>query len=134
MADKNSYIQTLFSVDKPEMKRRLFSMIDFMEYACTGNEEVYPWGEDKKDTDKYGDIICLTYKDGKVQDVYRFEDYDARRWYLLKNDKRIAVSDLVDEFSAIAELVIRDENRQNPEHAEEDQGNIARFLDFVSSN
>ncbi len=133
MADKNSYIQKLFAVNKDEMKRRIYSMIDFMEYACTGNEEVYPW-EDKENDDEYGDLICLTCRDGKVQDVYRFEDYDERRWYILKNDKRVAVSDIVDAFDAISTLVIKDEEKHNPDRAEEERDNIARFLDFVSNN
>nr|WP_297765886.1 hypothetical protein [uncultured Butyrivibrio sp.] len=132
MADKYGYIQSLFAVGKPEMKKRLFSMIDFMEYACSGNEVVVPAGPEKEISDKFGDVICLTYRDGKMQDVYRFEDYDTRRWYILKNEKKIAVSDLVDEFDAISNIVMRDEEKHNPDYKEK-PGNVASFLDFVNS-
>lgn len=113
MENKEKIIKELFKLDKPKMKKQLTMMIDLIMKVYTENGEACLNRKDKGVNEEYGDVICFVYDKDTLLSVYAFEDFDTRRWYVLKNRHRVAVSDIVDEYMATVTAFVQDDTEES---------------------
>ena len=120
---KNKMVQELISMDREEKKKELGIMIDVLTAFSSDKNSVYSAGSDIM-PDEYEDAICMVFDGDDIKDVYTLSN-DNRQWYILKNSKKIAISDIVDRYVDTAEELEEDERIP-----EDNRDNILMFAGY----